>query len=427
MIKAILSKIRSINTHLDPFRYYGLRLLRVFLFYHAFIIAAEMSVMNLPFGDSSYVSEYNPFRHHFAGTFSLYVVFIMVAGIFILYDSTARRRFCKTPPEETHYFSEHLGILRSYEFICHAVSLFIFPLIFKTTAFDHPVKLLFGNKEFTELGIYLRYLLVVYPALLIIEMILRLRTRTYWRDLDFEDAMDKHFDLVKIFFLWILIAFVYGYLAQFYLPAIPIILSFFAYPVTWIILFSVILAITLFRRIRALKIRKKFLKKLIGFCKDSRFELSKIKHPYRSVFFDDSSYHFTVKAYGKTYACKMIAAVSKDAKMVFVDEKMGYFKSELKVKNSEMTIFRKKFQHGFDAPEADHKVLIISPTPNTILAVNTKVAFSSKNVTYVKESKEFTYVANSSNVFGSTVFSGSAFLNALDRNCLYVKPDLGDL
>ena len=37
--------------------------------------------MNLPFGDSSYVSEYNPFRHHFAGTFSLYVVFIMVAGI----------------------------------------------------------------------------------------------------------------------------------------------------------------------------------------------------------------------------------------------------------------------------------------------------------------------------------------------------------
>ena len=219
----------------------------------------------------------------------------------------------------------------------------------------------------------------------------------------------------------------YGYLAQFYLPAIPIILSFFAYPITWIIVLSVTLAIVLFRRIRALKIRKAFIKKLREFCKDPRFELSKIQHPYRSVFFNDSSCHFTVKAYGKTYACKMIAAVSKDAKMIFIDEKMGYFKTELKVKNSELTLFRKKFHHGFDAPEADHKVLIISPAPHTILAVDTKVAFSSENVTYVKEGKEFKYVDNASNVFGTTVFSGSAFLNALDRNCLYVKPDLGNL
>ena len=424
---AILSRIRSINNRLDPFRYYGLRLLRTVVFYHAFIIAAEMSVLKIPFGDSSFVSEYNPFRHHFAGTFSIFVVFVIVAGIFILYDSTARRRFCKNPPEETHYFSEHLGILHSYEFLCHAVALVILPLTSKTEIFEHPIMLLFGKREYTELGIYLRYLLVVYPAFLIIELLLRLRTRTYWRDLDKEEAMDKHFDLVKILFLWILITFVYGYLAQFYLPAIPILISYFAYPITWIILFAIIFTITLYRRIRAIRIRKKFIKKLSDFCKDPRFELSKIKHPYRSVFFDDRSYHFTVKAYGKTYACKMIAAVSKDAKMVFLDEQIGYFKSELKVKNSELTIFRKKFHHGFDAPETDHKVLIISPAPHTILAVNTKVAFSSENVTYVKESKEFMYVDNATNIFGATVFSGAAFINALDRNCLYVKPDLENL
>ena len=75
MIEIFLERLRSINNRLDPFRYYGLRLLRTVVFYHAFIIAAEMSVMKLPFGDSAYVSEYNPFRHHLAGTFSIFIVF----------------------------------------------------------------------------------------------------------------------------------------------------------------------------------------------------------------------------------------------------------------------------------------------------------------------------------------------------------------
>ena len=172
-----------------------------------------------------------------------------------------------------------------------------------------------------------------------------------------------------------------------------------------------------------MKIRKKFIQNLRQICKEYHFELSDIKHPYLSIFRNDRGYHFTVKAYGKTYACKMLAAISKDAKMIFLDENMGYFKTEMKVKNSELTLYRKKFYYGFDAPDADHKILIVSPAPHTMLAVNTKVAFASDGVTYVKESKDFKYVDNATNVFGLTVFSGSAFINALERNCLYVKPE----
>lgn len=414
-------RLRYINSRLDPFRYYILRLLRVYVFYHAFIFAAETSIVKIPFGDPDVPAEYSPFRHHFASSFSIFLVYILVAGIFILYDATARRRFCKNPPEETHYFSEHLGILRSYEFLCHAVAMLVLPLVSKTHIFFHPIALLLGREDYTEMEIYVRYLLLVFPVFLLIEIMLRMRTRTFWRDLPQDDAEDMHLDLVKILFIWILIAFGYGYLAQFYLPIIPIILGLFAYPATWIILFSVISAVILLRRLRAFKIRKKFIHNLRKFCKEYGFELSEIKHPYRSVFLRDRGYNFTVKAYGKTYACKILSALSKDAKMIFVDETMGYFKTALKVKNSELALYRKKFYHGFDAENADHKVLIVSPSPHTMLAINTKVAFQSENVTYVKEGREFKYVDNASNIFGTTVFSGSAFLNALERNCLYVQ------
>ncbi len=423
MKETLNERIRAINNRLDPIRFYVLRLLRTYVFYHAFIFAAEASIVKIPFGNPDIASEYNPFRHHFTATFSIFLVFILVAGIFILYDATARRRFCKNPIVETHYFSEHLGILRSYEFLCHAVALIIMPLISKTHIFSHPVALLFGREDYTEMGFYLRYLLIVYPVFMLIEIMFHMRTRTFWRSLYPDEAEDMHFDLIKIFFLWILIAFVYGYIAQFYLPFIPVVLGLFVYPATWIVLFSVIFTLAFLRYLRAVKIRKSFIRKLRDFCKDYGFELSNIKHPYRSVFMRDHGYNFTVKAYGKTYACKMLAAISKEAKMIFLDENMGYFKSELKVKNSELTLRRKKFYHGFDAENTDHKVLIVSPAPHTMLAVNTKVAFSSENVTFVKESKEFKYVDNATNIFGTTIFSGSAFLNALERNCLYVKPE----
>lgn len=423
MLDAFNERLAAINQKIDPFRYYVLRLLRVFVFYHAFVFAAEASISRMPFGNPDIVSEYNPFRFHFASTFSIVLVYAMVAGIFILYDATARRRFVKAPPVETHYFSEHLGILRSYEFLCHAAAMLILPLVSKSNIFAHPVCLFFGREGFSEIGIYIRYLLTAFPLFLLIEILFRLRTRTFWRELRADEAIDMHFDLIKIALIWVLIAFVYGYIAQFYLPAIPIALGFFAYPITWVIILGVLFGIFLFRRLRAMKIRKKFIQNLRQFCKEYHFELSDIKHPYRSIFRNDRGYHFTVKAYGKTYACKMLAAISKDAKMIFLDENMGYFKTEMKVKNSELTLYRKKFYYGFDAPDADHKVLIVSPAPHTMLAVNTKVAFASDGVTYVKESTDFKYVDNATNVFGLTVFSGSAFINALERNCLYVKPE----
>ncbi len=414
-------RIDVINTYLDPIRFYGFRLMRMAIFYWAFLVACRGGTANIPGGDPD-MYNYNPSDHHAVATLFMLFIFIFIAGIFILYDPTARRRFCKAPPPETHLFSEELWVLRSYEFWCDVIGLTILPLLIKTDLYAHPLYFFFRREDFSQTETYLRYLLTIFPIMLLIRFILRVRTRRHWRDLSFEEAKAKKLDWLKILFLW------YITLIGFGLGVISLYLEIFRALMVAVIMFplpilAVILLIVSLRYLRAVRIRRSFLKRLKKICKDENFELSEIKHPYRSIFFRNHDYHFTVRAYGKTYACKLLASVSKNSPMIFIDEIFGYHKMSIRLKSSEFVLFRKKFYHDFESPNADHKVLIVSPAPHTMRVIETTVAFVADDTTYVKESARFRYLDNASHVFGATIFSGSGFLNALERNCLYVKPE----
>ena len=159
-------------------------------------------------------------------------------------------------------------------------------------------------------------------------------------------------------------------------------------------------------------------------CKEEGAELSQIVHPYRSIFFKKSNtYEFTVKMNGKTYACKMISAIFKSVPMIFCDKESGYFKFGVQVRKNDLFTFRSWFTHGFEAPEADQKILIVNPAPHMMKAIQLYTAFSSENTAFVTEGQYERVLDNASAVYGATVLSGSGFINAVERNCLDKKDE----
>ncbi len=408
--------IEHIREKLEPFRFYLLRFIRVYLLFYLYTFTTESCALMLEAANDPERLNYNPLFYHGISAIQLVVVFILFAGIFILYDPTARRHFCKNPPKEKNLFSEWVQALTSYEFLCDVIGFIVFPLISKTTAFVHPLWIYFGREDFTQWQVYGLYLGTILPIILIVDLILRVRMRRFWREMTYEEAKDKHLDALPLVFLSILILFVYPYISGFYAGAIFLLLGAVVLVPLIVVVFFVMSILSVFR---ALNIRRKFIRKLKKLCKKENIEISKIKRPYLSVILrKNHDFHFTVKRGGKTYACKMIAAVHKNVQMIFLDEEIGYFKFGFKFRGNDVVLLRPKFYHSFDAPDADHKVHIISPVPYEISAVATQVAFRTEGTEYITESKRTRRLDNASGLYDSTLFSGEGFLNALMRDCL---------
>ena len=129
-------------------------------------------------------------------------------------------------------------------------------------------------------------------------------------------------------------------------------------------------------------------------------------------------YQFTVELRGKTYACKLIGAMSKNMPMLFCDRDSGYFKYGYRFRGKDVVFWRAWFTHSFEAPEADKKIIIVNPAPRRMTAVHMHALFATDNVTFISEGKGERPLDNASVLYDATVFSGSGFLNALKRDCL---------
>ena len=410
--------IRQIRCKTENFRFYVLRFVRVFLLYYAYITITDLATFNLPGGDPEHVN-YNPLMHHGSASVSVLLVFIFVCGLFVLYDPTARRHFVKNLPPEKTLFSEWGHIFLTYEFWVEVGGLAVLPLLLKTEIYTHPLWLFFRRTEFGKWEAYLLYLATIFPLFFAVEVIMRVRTRRYWRDLTPDEAMEKHLDWLALGFLLLILGIFYPFLSAFYSVTLMIAIALFFLPFSLVAIICIGILLWFFSCFRALHIRRKFLRKLRKLCKTENIEISDIYRPYLSVFLrKNHDFHFTVKRGGKTYACKMIAAKAKNAQMVFLDEDAGYFKFGFQFRSNDVVFWRSKFYHSFEAKEADKKIYIISPVPYEVRAVSTVTAFQSEGTTYVKESKRFRVLDNASALYDATVFSGDGFLGALMRDCL---------
>ena len=418
--KTLGQRIAEIREKLEPYRFRYFRILRTVILYWFLTIGVEASLQ------SNDMMEEQPFFAHGMNALSMLVLFIMLSGVFVLYDPTARRHFCKEPPKETGIFSEWIFVLRSYEFGVEAVGLALMPLLFGTSMYVHPLYVFFKRDDFSFLEIYLLYLLTVLPVFLLIEVFMRVRTRHFWRTLHYDEAKDKHMDAVALIFLSALILFGGPLIAGIYLVSVAMVIGFlWKYGI--FVLLGIIGILTVYLVLlyaRAIRIRRKFLKRLKKLCREENITISEIKRPYRSLFTQKrGDFQFTVEMHGKTYACKMLGAMSKNMPMIFCDKETGYVKYGYQFRGKETVFWRAWFTHGFEAPVADQKILIVLPAPRQMFAVQMHTLFATDNVTFISEGKGQRPLDNASVLYDMTVFSGSGFINALKRDCLDKSAD----
>ena len=81
----------------------------------------------------------------------------------------------------------------------------------------------------------------------------------------------------------------------------------------------------------------------------------------------------------------VIGAMAKNMPMLFCDKETGYVKYGYTFRGKETVFWRSWFTHGFEAPSADQKILIVIPAPRRMFAVHMHTLFATDNVTFISE------------------------------------------
>ena len=154
--------------------------------------------------------------------------------------------------------------------------------------------------------------------------------------------------------------------------------------------------------VRAILKRKIFIKKLKKYCEDTSIFLSEIKKPYNSIFALHSGFDFTVEKKGVKYDCKFVAGIVPNSLIVLSDKGNGLKQNTVRLFKTELFHFMTKFDFGYESE--NKKIIILLPTPKTFL---------------VSTNESPPHIADTGEKVGQyTIYSGTGFLNSLDRNCL---------
>ena len=186
--------------------------------------------------------------------------------------------------------------------------------------------------------------------------------------------------------------------------------------------------VLLFKLLRAIRIRHVFLRNLRQRCEKNGFTLSEIKRPYRSLFHPGNGPDFTVNANGKRYDCRLLAAFSRGNAMAISPEGIAHVIHVIGLRilprrhlhlsaeflggprralggntwYTHMELFRFTTKTDFHFASDAKKILIVNPVPYALFAGTERAAAP---------------IDNGDHVGDYTVFAGSAFLNALERDC----------
>ena len=172
--------------------------------------------------------------------------------------------------------------------------------------------------------------------------------------------------------------------------------------------------------IRAIWIRFRFFGKLKKAAKIHKYKISEIKHPYSSLFVEHDGASFTIKANGKIYTCKLLCGLHYGDPMHFEEEGKGVIIRHLSIRfrilagapfarggyiwqklPEDLMQFHTYFKYNFEGEGA--KVLIVCPTPHSIYAT----AYDKMRLLDVNDK-----------IYGYTLMTGTAFINALERDCV---------
>ena len=153
--------------------------------------------------------------------------------------------------------------------------------------------------------------------------------------------------------------------------------------------------------LRAIVIRRRFLKNLRKLCAEYGFAVEHKKRCISSLFRYRSGANFTLHANSKTYACKFFGAMRRHWELYFHESGTLKTRRAFRFRRVEFFCFTSVYDFGF---ESEHeKLCIVAPVPKVISAGNERWHRPIDTGTKVGDYR---------------IFSSTGFLNALRRDCV---------
>ena len=155
------------------------------------------------------------------------------------------------------------------------------------------------------------------------------------------------------------------------------------------------------RILRAISIRRAFFARLKKICREKGYNLTEVKHPYLSAFFSPEGESFRVETGEKTSSCKMIGGTSKYLPMTLYPDGNGCHNHVIRLYKVELLRYDTWFPFGYESDAT--RVLIVNPIPKKVWSRDVGKTF---------------LLDNGDRVGKFRFYAGTAFLNALERECV---------
>ncbi len=295
----------------------------------------------------------------------------------------------------------------------------------------------------------LKVLAITLPILFIIYILANLSALNYWNK-EGRKTREKYQDLSEKelsdhkksekserirFKLTLIFSYFLGSMALiFFIPALlmalsPILTLFLNFK---FLIFALLLIFFpwIYRNARAIIKRYKFLRQLKKLCRERKYRLSKIQDPYKSLFKPSEGENFSVYIQKKRYSCKLITSKKRSQPIYIMPNGTAAFLVKVRFLKLVLFSYTKSFQYSY---EADcKKVLIINPIPQKVLLPRKEfddlmdedsvLAGKAGNRLFAtgvsNRTPDSVELDNADIVGGFEIYSASAFLNALERDCI---------
>ncbi len=295
----------------------------------------------------------------------------------------------------------------------------------------------------------IKVLAITLPILFILYILANLSAMNYWNK-EGRRTRDKYKDLSEKelserkksekserirFKLTLILSYFAGSMALiFFIPALimtlsPILTLFLNFKFL-ILAILLIFSPWIYRSLRALIKRYKFLRQLKKLCREKKYRLSKINRPYLSLFKPQEGENFSVYIQKKRYSCKLVTSKKRSQPIYIMPDGKAAFLVKIRFLKLVLFSYTKSFQYSY---EADcKKVLIINPIPQRVLLPRTEFGdlmdevsiYSGKHgnrlfATNVSERNSDSVELDNGDIVGDfEIYSATAFLNALERDCI---------
>ena len=135
----------------------------------------------------------------------------------------------------------------------------------------------------------------------------------------------------------------------------------------------------------------------------SLYPRTKVKHPFLSLLFSVRGESFRMVCGGRIYACKLLCSRKKTVPIELSPEGIGKRIHRFRIRKVTVFTYHRFFRFGFSGEDCDGKLLIVLPTPKEI---------------YRREKGRISSCDNGDRVGDYRIYTGSAFLNAFERECI---------